>query len=395
MRDAVRFHRTWLFVLYCVLVTMPNNLFAEQETDEFVLSTYEVDDLIIDIQDHPYSDSFYGKTSSNRAGRDFGGGGGLSGGGGGMVSLPTPGQQHSAKNPASITMDDLMRVILSTVDSQSWRENQLKTGEGEIQPIGSALVVWQKRSVQRQIGVMLDQLHQAIGDHKTVMIDARWLSLNSDELDELLNEGETGTLEIDRQALNKYTRRPTSIRGITNCFSGQLIYLVSGTRKNIVSGYIPVVGSLGHPSSGQRLVSLTDEANIQFIQDTSQPGVGYQPLVQSINFGALLELRPTVMRDKIAIVDLKATLTSSGERTDDEATNVTFPLAPVVDRNAIDTQELATTLRVPIGKPVLVGGLTHVPPPMRSTQQTGQEVSPQGGVLTEESRQIYLTLELR
>ena len=33
-----------------------------------------------------------------------------------------------------------------------------------------------------------------------------------------------------------------------------------------------------------------------------------------------------------------------------------------MDRLAIDTQELATTLSVPLGKPVLVGGLTYIAP---------------------------------
>ena len=37
------------------------------------------------------------------------------------------------------------------------------------------------------------------------------------------------------------------MRGMTHCFSGQLVYLISGTRRNIVSSYIPVVGSVEQP----------------------------------------------------------------------------------------------------------------------------------------------------
>ncbi|NLX95262.1 MAG: hypothetical protein GXY83_03710 [Rhodopirellula sp.] len=39
-------------------------------------------------------------------------------------------------------------------------------------------------------------------------------------------------------------RRPSTIRGITHCFNGQLVYLVSGTRRNVVTSFAPVVGSI-------------------------------------------------------------------------------------------------------------------------------------------------------
>jgi hypothetical protein len=58
----------------------------------------------------------------------------------------------------------------------------------------------------------------------------------------------------------------------------------------------------------------------------------------------------------------------------------------------MDTQEFATTLRVPLGVPVLVGGMTYVPPTIgafhdaESTQPKEQSL---------DNPQFYLVLELR
>ena len=308
-------------------------------------------------------------------------------------------RQNRDANIHSITIDDLIQVIVKTVMPDTWKENG--TGEGQIQPIGTGLVVWQKRSVHSQLGKLLDQLHKNSGERKTVTINARWLSLNSDDLDRLYLKDEVGSPQINRQVLDSFTRRSTSIRGITNCFSGQLVYIVSGTRKNVVSGFIPVVGSVDRPSATRRLVSLASGASINFASEAllvaggSQEGVGYQPIVQTPNFGALLEIRPTVMRNKTAIVDLKATLTSPGRGSNESAPNIANSPAPSVDRIAIDTQELATTLRIPLGKPTLVGGLTHVPLALPPTQLNDQGFARQGVETTSESPQIYLILELR
>jgi hypothetical protein len=122
--------------------------------------------------------------------------------------------------------------------------------------------------------------------------------------------------------------------------------------------------------------------------------VGYQPIVEKPTFGALLEIRPTVMRDgTTAIVDLTSALTVPVGRLEEIAgRSESAPAPPVVDRIAIDTQEFATTLRVPLSEPVLVGGLTYVPPAIGSPRDTASQ-SPQSAAL--ENPQFYLVLELR
>jgi hypothetical protein len=264
-------------------------------------------------------------------------------------------------------MDDLQRVILATVSAESWAE--AGTGEGRIEQLGTSLVVWQTLAVHEQLSQLLDELRAGTGQRATVTIDARWLLLNSDDLDRLLVQSENDGRHVDRQELAKLTRRPGSIRGITNCFSGQLVYLVSGTRRNFVNSYIPVVGSVEQPQRGNQFVAGRGSAIVRFVADDftggrgGEQGVGYQPIVSVENLGALLEIRPTLMRGQdAAVVDIKSTLTVPAERAGDTTAPLEGPFTgPVVDRMSIETQQLATSFRMPLGQPVLVGGLTYAP----------------------------------
>ena len=115
--------------------------------------------------------------------------------------------------------------------------------------------------------------------------------------------------------------------------------------------------------------------------------VGYQPIVENPNLGALLEIRPTLMGgDSGVVVELKSTLTASSEHVAEASRSAaTDAIAPAVDRIAIETQEFATTLRVPLGKPILVGGLTYVPGSAKANEPSE----------TSERPQLYLVLEIR
>lgn len=383
---------------------------SAQDESEFLLRTYEVGDLVMSIQDRPYEDnSGLLPVRRGAGGSGFGGGGGgmfsveddlaahpqwlaqFGGGGGGMGGMPAP--ANASGN--SVLMDQLIDVIVSTVDRSSWSESA-RQGEAEIQPFGNSLVIWQSRNAHSQIEGLLNSLAKNQADQKTLTIDARWLLLTSDELDELMTGKESPTT-VDRELLAKFTRRGTSLRGITNCFSGQLVYLISGTRRNNVSSWIPVVGSIENPYQREHLVANRGEVRIQFAQNQvsgraateRDSGVGYQPVITTNNSGALLEIRPTKVRGiEEAVVDLKSTITVEGpqEREGSELVKrVGSPTPPYVDLVAMDTQELTTTLRMPLGKPVLVGGMTHIAP------QNGGQAQDTAG----ENAQLYLVLEVR
>ena len=365
---------------------------------EMKIVAYDVGDLVMDVTDYPYPGSDFGGSPSPPI--VFGGGGGMGGGGfgggGGQFQLGALGggmglggsAVASSSAGAPIRMDDLITVLVAAVAPGTWAANG--GGDADVKPFGNSIIVRQTSAVHRQIEQLLQQLRAGSGERKSVSIDARWLLLSSDELDQLVATDEAGNMTLSRERLAEFTRRPTSIRGRTNCFSGQLVYVVSGTKRNIVSGYIPVVGSLDDGSDAAQLASLSGGAKVRFVADvTFQPdaqrSVGYQPIVEKPNVGALLEIRPTLVRDSnTAIVDLKATVTGSATAA---PTVSPAPGPPEIDRVAIQSQVLATTLRVPVGEPVLVGGLTYAPTESRVAQPEGEP--------TGEAPQLYLVLEVR
>lgn len=393
------------FVL-AVLVCSP---VAVAQDEKFVLKTYDVGDLILEIQDRPYgTDEGPQRLRSAAGGGGFGGGGGGGlggggggfgvGGGGGQFSVPEIAHNSPAylaqfgggggvgiQSDRNRLVEELFDTIISAVDARTWSENG---GEGEIQIFRDSLVVWQTPQVHSQLSGLLQALRENAGARSTVTIDARWLLLTSDELDQLLPPGD-GPAKIDRQQLARFTRQPTSIRGLTNCFSGQLVYIVSGTRQNSVSSFIPVVGSIDLPSGDTQLVANSDTKSVfRFAADSSTggQGVGYQPIIESHNFGTLLEIRPTVMRDSDqAIVDLKSTITVPGRSLAGQGDGGMFGSGvPEVDRIAVETQQLATTMGITLGEPTLVGGVTYSPSGAEADNQAGSEMP-----------QLYLILELR
>lgn len=375
------------FFALATLVVASDSL--AQDESEFLLRTYEVGDLVMNVQDRPYDDSSKLIPIGGRGGGGFGGGGGgFSGSSGGMGGMPVP----ASASGNSTKLDLLINVIASTVDGDSWKGGV----NANIQRFGTSLVIWQSRNAHSQIEGLLDSLAKNQADQKTLTIDARWLLLSSDELDELMT-GKESPSTVDRDLLAKFTRRGTSLRGITNCFSGQLVYLISGTRRNNVSSWIAVVGSIENPDQREQLVANRGKVKIHFAQNQSSgraaaehdSSVGYQPVITTNNSGALLEIRPTKIRGvEEAVVDLKSTITVEGpqEREGSELVKrVGSPTPPYVDLVAMDTQELTTTLRMPLSKPVLVGGMTHIAP-----QSNGQSQD-----TAVENAQLYLVLEVR
>jgi hypothetical protein len=86
-----------------------------------------------------------------------------------------------------------------------------------------------------------------------------------------------------------------------------------------------------------------------------------------------------------AIVELKSTLTAPAEHAAEPGRNAaTDALAPAVDRVAVETLELATTLRMQLGKPIVVSGMTYMPGSAKAHDDAGKA----------ERQQLYLVLEI-
>jgi hypothetical protein len=122
----------------------------------------------------------------------------------------------------------------------------------------------------------------------------------------------------------------------------------------------------------------------------SNRSVGYQPIITTPNFGATLEVRPTLtVGGNDAVVDLRSTVTFPS--TEQQAADAGAMMGvPPVDRVSIQLQKLATTLRMPLGEPTLVGGMTYL-----TSADAAAPVPPGVEGESSEQRQLYLVIELR
>lgn len=376
---------------------------------------YDVADLIVPVPDYEYLHSaaksmgrglFSGMTAGGSAmpgtGHGLGPGlPGMPGFQGGMRPGPTVVRQPGSATSVGIGVDDLVTAITHTCGGTSWQESG---GRGAAEVLGYALVVLQTQDVHKQIEEFLSQLREGSNNRRIVMIDALWVELTSDEVRELT--GSEGRFALDDLLLEEFRRRPTSIRALTTCFSGQLVYLASGARQNVVTSLIPAVGSVVRPDKHDAqyarrdthddpLITISQQESVVVDPEAPSTNVGYQTVTEKWHFGAILEIRPTLVSGgKTAIVDLRSTTTAPAKPeavlavTSSQAAGI-----PQIDRVAIDLQELATTLRVPVGMPVVVGGVTHVAASSPAAAPTGGETH-SASPAPQETPQLYLILKL-
>ncbi len=147
--------------------------------------------------------------------------------------------------------------------------------------------------------------------------------------------------------------------------NGQLISGVSGRQTRMLSTMIPILG-----------VAAANGCT------PAAEGVGYQAMCRTIQEGGALEVRPCVVAEgKEVLLDLRsrfvqredspdarpqapaAGVAAGADRAAAQSTaNVIRAIAATVDRPQIHHYRLETTLRVPAGRRVLVGGLTYSEP---------------------------------
>jgi len=300
--------------------------------------------------------------------------GGEGGSGGGYASAGTPGETSEPRGGNSFTLsaEDLMEAIATFIEPESWSRN-VQGGGAEIGQLGHSLVVRQSADAHKQIEDFLEALRAENGATQTVTVEAVWLQLDSEQLAKLktaIAEGSAAGGEI----------LDGPYRGQVTCFNGQTVHIVSGRLQTVLQGGIPIVSGGG--------------------------AVGYQPTMITPHVGAMLEITPTLLPgDKAAIVNVQSSVTrwdrpgpaaelggGISETNQDQpdgkdksrapggiggaeggvgagrpggmmafmagglGANVSQPVQ--VDRINVVAQQLATSLRVPLAKPVLVGGMT-------------------------------------
>lgn len=308
------------------------------------------------------------------------GGGGLGGGGG--ASVPATGARPS--------VEDLIRVITRLIEPESW---STVGGPADIQVIGQSLVVRQSAAAHRQIEALLGQLRHQWGPTRTVTTVVHWVFLSPAELAALLANGsndeqgarrgnaaaarraaETRGAPVNEKKLELLLASAEpgrAWRGEITCFNQQTVHLVSGRRVTILSGLIPLIGS---------------------------GSIGFTPVINPLQEGATLQLTPAIMPEAGAVVlNLQSRVLEVGDvepiaspphapglpgGVSNDPTKESIAVRSADEDGLPDpskaasrggvffaeradqtTQNFATTLRVPAGRPVLVGGMTFEPSP--------------------------------
>jgi len=229
------------------------------------------------------------------------------------------------------------------VDSDSWKNNGGQTGE--IRVIEGMLIVTQTEANHAQIDELLKQLMDKHA--RLVRVRIHWLLGANDQLQ--LGEGTNRNQSqrvIESALLDKLPKDVTHHQAETVCFSGQTVHLTSGQAHAYVSGLSPVVAS----------DAVGFEPELSVFQDGASATV--TPTVQSDGKSAVLDFHSIVSAWERGVpVDLKDLAGSATTRPSTQK-----PLGPsVLDRPQIQMQTLDTTLRVPLGSAIIVGGMTLQP----------------------------------
>ncbi len=225
---------------------------------------------------------------------------------------------------------------------------------------------------------------------------------------------------VDAKVLGQIAAKAPGFRGRILCANGQLVHLASGDRRSVIVGAIPTVevkpgttatgGSMGCGMGGGGMFSVADDPfgagpsspakpaakeraatcdTNPFVVPTASPPsaspapavppaapavnvqnapppvpviagrTAYQPVIDVPNAGVVVEVRPTVAPGAdTAVLDVRSSVTRWGPPAAPARVGSPGSAACPVDRPNIAAAEMATTVRVPLGKPVLVGAVT-------------------------------------
>ncbi len=247
------------------------------------------------------------------------------------------------------------------------------------------LVISQTREVHMQIEQLLAELRARRNSVPTLSVELHWLWLDPKQRSHLLaghakrTKGQL-SLSVDPQRLRQIAREAPGLHGRVACENGLGTAIAAGDRRAIILNTIPVVGG---------------------------DGVGYQPVISVPNVGVTAQVRPTIVPGtktaKLEVLSIvtrwdpsrKPAIIGAAWPAEKQVTAWNPAPAPIpakdeanakpaappqlvapsmsahsaqggtsfcpVDQPVMPTQQIGTTLRVPLGKPVIVGSITFAP----------------------------------
>ena len=296
--------------------------------------------------------------------------GGLGGGGGyfslGPAHLRAPrssehslNQMSGSSAAVSTSQAELIKTIKTTISPEIWDD---QGGPATIAKLGNAFIISADEDTHDQIDALLNLFRKRWGTLRTVSVRAWWHWMNPAEIGPILDsDGEDagngnkafGLVSEDAWAKILKARRdaeddgPAGYQATVTCYNGQTVHTVSGDQSLAVRDV--------------RVIATKNE------NDENAGRIGYKPVVSLIQEGVAFQVTPvsnvsgkTVLLDVHSRVllpgPMKAELQKELERVGEALAPKT--VADAIDERLFKVSQLSTTLRVPVNRPMLVGGMT-------------------------------------
>jgi hypothetical protein len=311
---------------------------AEAAQPELILRTYDIGDLVRPTQNYPIAPTKKGE-------------------GEGSGGLFADGTASPSEPPAKLSAEFVGQMLIDLVASDSWKVNGGTLGSLQPLPTQTALLVQQTEANHKLIAATLAEIREQQGVRTMVSTRAEWVLLDAADVRAIFDraravapQGATlGPPIVDDATMAKAR---SYARGQTTSFNGQTVSITSGREWSVVTDMTPVVGT---------------------------GAVGYAASIARAASGVTLQLTPQLMPDRESVVlDLRSTVTETRP-----PQGAGIDLAPIaaassssemattrpavaganalIDRQDVVRQSFATTVRLPLGKRVLVSGMTLEP----------------------------------
>lgn len=326
---------------------------------QLVIRFYDVSDLLRDPVEASPAWSVVPPTEANYSRWGPWSGGGSGGGGGTGLFGSTAGNARDERPTDALTAGTLSSLVRWGVDPNSWTD--AGGTAGSIEPIGTRLAIRQTPGAHKQVDALLADFRKARGLGQAMEVEAHWLLLQPDQLKAVLSADKAAAVgEVDLAAVGKLGKSAAHATARARCVGGNTVGLLSGRSRNVVV-----------------------DANV-----TVDGPNDIEPTMAQVLSGARLFVRPYVQADA-ALVDVEATVSDwdgpggpGGTAIAAAATRpTTRPIPPggargglsenliggdptrpiVIDRLDSTVQALRTTARLPLNRPVVVGGMTYEP----------------------------------
>jgi type II secretory pathway component GspD/PulD (secretin) len=376
---------------------------AEDLSGNTLTRVYDIRDLILQVPDFTEAPNFSLQSTSTRGGgAQGGGGGGGAGGGGGLFGNSSQDSDTEEKGLKSRDelVEEITKLIQETVDPDSWRDNGGSVGA--VRELSGQLIVTQTPENQRQLVNLLEQLRETRAIQVTV--EARFLTVQRNfledvgvDLDFVFNTDAGSDARFSEvtvsQGTSTFTLGPvTSVPGsIGSTATGMtasatflddfqvnmLLRAVQASRSSTL-----VTAPRVTLFNGQRAYVLVANQRAYVSDLTPQVGTGvalFDPEISIVESGVVLDVAATVSSDRkyvtltlrpqlSTLVQLAQFAFQSGGGTQDNNTDPDGQITiddssndfgtGVIQQPEIQLTEVRTTVSVPDGGTLLLGGQT-------------------------------------